>query len=116
MNTLILAVFIASTSFFEVALPVGTAYEQKTFPNSEEGIELLGRWIEATGVTEFDHVCVGGPSIEVTPVQQFWATRKAPVFFMRFVDLQDFARRHQLPEATATAVAAACTAMATGRR
>ena len=115
MNTVILAVFIASTSVFEAAVPVGETYRQQSFANSDEGIAQLGRWIEQTAVTTFDHVCVSGPTIEKTAALEFWSTRKAPVFFMRFADLQDYMRRHGVAQESAVAVAGACAALAAGR-
>ena len=112
MNTIILAVFIASTAVFEVALPVGGAYQQKEFPNSDDGIRQFDRWIGETGVQEFDHVCVTGPSIEVTPVLRFWTRRKQLVYFMRYAQLQEYVEKNKLPQATATAVAGACAELA----
>ena len=108
MNTVILAIFIASTGAFEAALPVGSDYQQKQFPNSDAGIRQLGQWIEETGVTEYDHVCVTGPSIESTSVLRFWSRRSGLVFFMRYAQLQEYVLKHNLPQASATAVAGAC--------
>jgi len=112
MNTVILSIFIASTSFFEAALPVGSGYQQKQFANSDEGIKLFQRWVDDTGVAEFDHVCVTGPSIETTPVLSYWSRRSKLVFFMRYADAQDYAQKHGLPQVSASAVAAACADLA----
>jgi len=112
MNTVILAVFIASTSFFEAALPVGTGYQQKQFPNSDEGLRQFQRWVDESGVAEFDHVCVSGPSIETTPVLSYWSRRSKLVFFMRYADVQDYAQKQSLPQVSASAIAAACADLA----
>ena len=111
MNTVILAVFIASASFFEAALPVGGAYQQMRFANTDEGIKDLGRWIEKTGVTAFDHVCVTGPPIETTPARQFWSTRKSPVYFMSYDHYEDYIAKRNVTQGSARLVLSACYAL-----
>ena len=115
MNTIILAVLIASTAVFEVALPVGGTYQQKQFPNSDDGLRQFDRWIGETGVMEFDYVCVTGPSIEITPVLRFWQRRAKLAYFMRYAQLQEYVEKNKLPQATATAVAEACAELAAKR-
>ena len=71
-----------------------------------------GEWIEETGVTEYDHVCISGPSIESTPVLRFWSRRSSLVFFVRYAQVQEYVEKNKLPQATATAVAGACAELA----
>jgi hypothetical protein len=110
-STVILAVFIASTTTFDAGVAKeDSSFRHASFPNSARGIEQLGRWLEKEGVTEFDHVCVSGAPAESTPVSRFWSTRKVPVVVMEFDQVRQYMKEQRIRTASAAVVAKACAA------
>ena len=115
-TTIVLAVFIASAATFEAGVAEDSAFRRASFPNSKQGIEQLGKWLEKSGVTEFDRVCVSGPPIGDTPVSRFWATRKAPVAVMNYEQVKAYMGKNKIAHPSAQIVARACPASPPARR
>ncbi len=109
-TTIVLAVFIASATTFEAGVAEDSAFRRASFPNSRQGIEQLGKWLEKSGVTEFDRVCVSGPPSGATPVSRFWSTRKVPVALMSYDQVKTYMGKHKIARPSAEIVAKACTA------
>jgi hypothetical protein len=109
-TTIVLAVFIASATTFEAGVAVDSAFHRATFPNSTQGIEQLGKWLDKSGLTEFDHVCVSGPPMAATPVSRFWSSRKVPVVLMDYSHVKTYMGEHRIAKPSAEIVAKACAA------
>jgi len=107
-STIVLAVFIGSAATFNAGIAGNGAFRQASFPNSEQGIEQLGKWIEKSGVREFDQFCVSGPPMDPTPAARFWATRKVPVFMVDFSQVRHYMKVHNLGTPSAAVVARTC--------
>lgn len=107
-STIVLAVFIASVTTFEAGVAEDSAFRRASFPNSRQGIEQLGKWLDKSGVTEFDRVCVSGPPLGATPVSRFWSTRKVPVTLMNYDQLKTYMGTHKIARPSAEIVARAC--------
>jgi hypothetical protein len=107
-TTIVLAVFIASATTFEAGVAEDSAFRHASFPNSSQGIEQLGKWLDKSAVTEFDRVCVSGPPIGDTPVSRFWSTRKVPVVLMDYAQVKTYMGEHKIADASAEIVAKAC--------
>lgn len=107
-STIVLAVFIASAATFDAGVAKNGSFRHASFPNSDKGIEQFGKWLEKTGVREFDQVCVSGPPIDTTPATRFWYTRKVPVFILDFPQVEHYMKTHNIPTASAGVVAKAC--------
>jgi hypothetical protein len=107
-STIILAVFIGTAATFDAGIAGQGAFRQATFPNSFQGIQQLGKWIESSGVRDFDQVCVSGPPMDPSPATRFWATRKVPVFIIDFGQVRHYMKVHNVPTASAAVVARTC--------
>ena len=109
-TTIVLAVFIASATTFEAGVAADSVFHRASFPNSQRGIERLGKWLEKSGLTEFDRVCVSGPPIAATPVSRFWSTRKVPVVLVDYGQVKAYMGKHKIAKPSAEIVAKACPA------
>ena len=109
-TSIVLAVFIASATTFEAGVAEDSVFHRASFPNSKQGVEQMGKWLEKSRRTEFDHVCVSGPPIAPTPVFWFWTTRKAPVVMMDYGKVKAYMGEHKIAVPSAEIVAKACTA------
>jgi hypothetical protein len=109
-TTIVLAVFIASATTFEAGVAEDSAFRHASFPNSKQGIEQLGKWLEKSAVTEFDRVCVSGPPIGDTPVSRFWSTRKVPVVSLSHAQVTTYMKAYKIASPSAEIVAKACNA------
>jgi hypothetical protein len=107
-TTIVLAVFIASATTFEAGVAEDSAFRRASFPNSKQGIEQLGKWLDGSGVTEFDRVCVSGPPIGATPVSRFWSTRKVPITLMKYDQLKAYMGTYKIAKPSAEILARAC--------
>lgn len=109
-TSIVLAIFIASTATFDASIVAGGLVRHDSFPNSVEGIELLGKWINESPLTEFDRVCVSGRPIGVTPALRFWSTRKVPVRQVGFDQVELYMVVHKIAKPSAEVVASTCSA------
>ena len=107
-STVILAIFIASAATFEAGISAENSLRQASFPNSDQGMEQMGEWLAASGVSEFDQICVSGPPIGATPAFRFWSTRKAPVFLMHYGQVEQFMQKQKLSATPLEVIAKAC--------
>ena len=115
-TTIVLAVFIASATTFEAGVAADSVFHRASFPNSQRGIEQLGKWLDKSGLTEFDRVCVSGPPMAATPVSRFWSTRKVPVVLVDYGRVTAYMGEHKIAMPSVEIVAKACTAsLPTGR-
>ncbi len=110
-SAVVLSVFIASTTTFEVAVGGGEEFQRASFPNSDEGIRASGHWIQGTGTTNFDQICVSGPSIGITPAFKFWSTRDVPVLLLYFGQVEQYMKQNGIENASAEVVARTCISM-----
>ena len=110
-STIVLAVFIASTTTFDAGVAANGAFRHASFPNSDKGIEQLGQWIEKSGVRDFDQFCVSGPPIDATPALRFWSTRKVPVFMVDYAQVRQYMKKHNIGTASAAVVARTCVSL-----
>jgi hypothetical protein len=114
-NTIVLAVFIASATTFEAGISEDGAFRGGSFPNSIQGIEQLGKWLDKSGVSEFDQVCISGPPIGDTPVSRFWATRKTAQGQFEFDKVKSYMKTRKIAQASAEVVARACATPPAGK-
>jgi hypothetical protein len=108
-STIVLAVFIASTTTFDAGVAENGSFRHASFQNSDRGIRQLGRWLEKRGVGEFDRICVSGRPVD-TPATRFWSTRKVPVVIVDFGQVRRYMKQHGIRTASAKVVAQTCVA------
>ena len=56
--TLVLAVWIATASTFQAAMPFGGQYQIREYANSDVGIDNFMKWVDSPGHDKIDLICV----------------------------------------------------------
>lgn len=109
-STLVIAIWIASTSSYEAALPFNGEYRGKVFVNSEQGIDEFVSWVQSSGHDKIDTYCVCISGAEQTAAAKFWRTSPAnTVFFVNPYRVETYAKENSIKTVTAETVAATCT-------
>jgi hypothetical protein len=111
-TTLVMAVWIASASTFEAALPVSGAYQIRTFANSDEGIDSFAAWVSSPSHDKVDLVCVAISGAEGSSAAKFWRedARVAPLVFVNPLQVELYATKHGIDKITAQTLANHCAA------
>ena len=111
-STLVIAIWIASVSHYEAALPFNGEYRGKVFANSEQGIDEFVSWLQSSGHDKVDMYCIGISGAEQTAAAKFWRTSPADtVFFVNPIRVETYAKDNAIKTITAETVAATCTKM-----
>jgi hypothetical protein len=116
-STFVIAIWIASSSHYEAALPFNGEYRGRTFANSEQGIDEFVSWLQSSGPDKIDMYCVSISGAEQTSAAKFWRTSPArTVFFVNPVRVENYAKENSIKKITAETVAAVCAKMGTRAR
>ena len=108
-SALVIAIWIASTSHYEAALPFDGEYRTKEFANSEQGIDEFVHWVQSSGHDKIDMYCVGISGAEETAVAKFWRTSPAEtVFFVNPIRAEGYAKKNKIDRVSAQSLAATC--------
>jgi hypothetical protein len=110
--TLVLAIWIASASTYQVALPFGGEYQIREYANSDAGIDAFIKWIDTPGHDKIDLICVAISGAEKSPAAQFW--READVkriVYMNPLQIEVLTKNPLVPTVNAITVANACAEM-----
>lgn len=110
--TLVLAIWIASNSTYQVALPFGGNYQIREYANSESGIDDFIRWIDTPGHDQIDLICVAVAGGERSTAAKFWREVDAKrIFFMNPLQIEVLTKNPLIPGVTAKTVAETCADM-----
>ena len=107
-ETLIFAIWVASATTFEVALPLHGVYQVREFPNSEAGAEKMFEWANTSAHDKIDRMCVSTPLTETTPVMDFFYRSEARVFLMNPLQVKLHAEKYGVAKITAETAALTC--------
>lgn len=108
-TTLFMAIWVASATMFEAALPFAGGYTVRQFPNSDAGLEQFLAWGHSSGHDRIDIICVAITGTEETPAARFWRDVKAKrVFYMSPLQLENYAKKRGMTSISARTVAEVC--------
>ena len=71
-TTMVLAIWIATASTFQAALPFDGQYQIREYANSDSGIANFIRWIDTPGHDKIDLICVAISGGQGSTAAQFW--------------------------------------------
>jgi hypothetical protein len=109
---LVLAIWIASTSTYQVALPFDGQYQIRQFANADSGIDDFIKWIDTPGHDQIDLICVAISGAEGTKAAQFWRGAEVKrIVFLSPLQIEALAKDPTLPGITALTIAQACVEM-----
>src|SRR5450432_917482 len=81
--TLVLAIWIASASTYQAALPFAGEYQIREYANSDSGIDDFMKWVDTPGHDKIDLICVAISGGEASKAAQFWRQAEVKrIFFM----------------------------------
>ena len=110
--TMVLAIWIASASTYQAALPFGGQYQIREFANTDSGIEDFIAWIDTPGHDGIDLICVAISGAEGTKAAKFWKEAEVKrIYFMNPAQIEGLANDPKVPTVTASTIAQACVAM-----
>jgi hypothetical protein len=110
--TLVLAIWIASSSTYQVALPFGGSYQIREYANSESGIDDFVRWIDTPGHDQIDLICVAISGGEGSKAAKFWREAEVKrIFFMNPLQIEVLEKNPLIPVVNAKIVAETCAEM-----
>ena len=109
---LVLAIWIASTSTYQVALPFDGQYQIREFANADSGIDDFITWIDTPGHDKIDLICVAISKAEGTKAAKFWREAEVKrIVFMTPLQIEALAKDPTIPAITALTIAQACVEM-----
>ena len=110
--TLVLAIWIASTSTFQAALPFGGQYQIREFANADSGIDDFITWTNAPGHDKIDMICVAISGAERSKAAQFWREAEVKrIIYMNLLQIEVLAGNPLIATVTAITIAEACAEM-----
>ena len=110
--TLVLAIWIATASSFQAALPFGGQYQIREYANSDAGIDNFMKWVDAPGHDKIDLICVAISGGEGSKAAQFWREAEVKrIFFMNPLQIEVLLKDPLIPVVNAITVASACAEM-----
>jgi hypothetical protein len=110
--TLVLAIWIASASTYQAALPFGGEYQIREFANADSGIDDFIGWINTPGHDQIDLICVAISGAEGTKAAQFWKEAEVKrIYFITPLQIEVLAKDPKIPKVNALVIAEACTVM-----
>ena len=109
---LVLAIWIASASSYQVALPFDGQYQIREFANADSGIDDFIAWIDTPGHDKIDLICVAISKAEGTKAARFWREAEVKrIVFMTPLQIEALAKDPTVPAITALTIAQACVEM-----
>ena len=110
--TLVLAIWIASASTYQAALPFAGEYQIREYANSDSGIDDFMKWVDTPGHDKIDLICVAISGGEASKAAQFWRQAEVKrIFFMNPLQIEVLSKDPLMPKVTAITVAHACSEM-----
>ena len=110
--TLVLAIWIASNSTYQAALPFEGRYQIREFANSDSGIDNFITWIDAPGHDKIDLICVAISGGDGSKAAQFWREAEVKrIFFMNPLQIEVLLKDPLVPFVNAITIANACAEM-----
>jgi len=110
--TLVLAIWIASNSTYQAALPFGGQYQVREYANSDAGIDDFVKWIDTPGHDKIDLICVAVSGAEGSKAAQFWREAEVKrIVFMNPLQIEVLTKNPLIPTVTAITVAETCAEM-----
>jgi len=110
--TLVLAIWIASSATYQVAMPFGGEYQIREYSNSEAGIDDFMRWIDTPGHDQIDLICVAVSGGEGSRAAKFWRDAEVKrIFFMNPLQIEVLTKNPLIPTVNAKTVAETCADM-----
>jgi hypothetical protein len=112
--TIVLAIWIASASTFQAALPFGGQYQIREFANADSGIDDFITWTNAPGHDKIDLICVAISGAERSKAAQFWREAEVKrIVYMNPLQIEVLTKNPLIATVTAITVAEACAEMFT---
>jgi len=110
--TMVLAIWIASSSTYQAALPFGGQYQIREYANSDAGIDDFVKWIDTPGHDKIDLICVAVSGAEGSKVAQFWREAEVKrIVFMNPLQIEVLTKNPLIPTVNAITVAETCAEM-----
>jgi hypothetical protein len=110
--TLVLAIWIASATTYQAAMPFAGRYQIREYANSESGIDDFVKWIDSPGHDQIDLICVAISGGEKSPAAKFWREAEVKrIFFMNPLQIEVMTKDPLIPIVTAKTVAEVCADM-----
>ena len=110
--TLVLAIWIASASTYQVALPFNGEYQIREFANADSGIDDFVKWIDTPGHDQIDIICVAISGAEGSKAAKFWREAEVKrIIFMNPLQIDALSKNPTIPVVNARTIAEACAEM-----
>jgi hypothetical protein len=110
--TIVLAIWIAGASTYQVALPFGGQYQIREYANSDQGIDDFIKWIDVPGHDKIDLICVAISGGEKSKAAQFWREAEVKrIVFMNPLQIEVLIKNPLTPTVNAKTIADACAEM-----
>jgi hypothetical protein len=110
--TLVMAIWIASASTFQAALPFGGQYQIREYANSDSGIDNFMKWVDTPGHNKIDLICVAIAGAEGSPAAQFWREAEVKrIYFMNPLQIEVLQKDPLIPVVNAITIANTCADM-----
>ena len=110
--TLVLAIWIASTSNFQAALPFGGEYQVREYANSDSGLDDFIRWIDTPGHDKIDLICVAISGGEGSKAAQFWREAEVKrIVYMNPLQIEVLTKNPLIATVNAITIAETCAEM-----
>jgi hypothetical protein len=110
--TLVLAIWIASTTTYQAALPFRGQYQIREFANADSGIDDFIKWIDTPGHDKIDLICVAIAGAEGSTAARFWREAEVKrIVYMNPLQIEVLTKNPLVPSVNAITVAEACSEM-----
>jgi len=115
--TMILAIWIASGSTYQAALPFDGQYQVREYANSDSGIDDFMKWVDAPGHDKIDLICIAiaGAGAENSKAARFWRDAEVKrIFYMNPLQIEVLTKNPLTPTVNAITIAETCAEMFPG--
>ena len=110
--TLVLAIWIATASTFQAALPFGGQYQIREYANSDLGLDNFIKWIDTPGHDKIDLICVAISGGEGSTAARFWREVEAKrIVYLNPLQIEVLTRNPLIATVNAITVAETCAEM-----
>ena len=111
-TTMVLAIWIATSATFQVALPFGGEYQIREYANADSGIDDFIKWIDTPGHDRIDLICVAISGGEGSKAARFWREAEVKrIVYMNPLQIEVLTNNPLIPTVNALTIANACAEM-----
>jgi len=111
-TTMVLAIWIATSATFQVALPFGGEYQIREYANADSGIDDFIKWIDTPGHDRIDLICVAISGGEGSKAAKFWREAEVKrIVYMNPLQIEVLTNNPLIPTVNALTIANACAEM-----